>query len=179
MRDKELFFDTDCLSSFLWINDTNILQTLYGGRIVIPEPVFQELLNPCVPHIGKRTKILIETNIASLWKMEIDKEEYKLYRSLIGGSIKDKAIGKGEAASIALARTYHGILASNNWKDIVPYIKKYNLKHIDTGHILLEAFKKEIITECEGERIWQQMLDKNRNLPDKTFRAYLEKEGAK
>lgn len=29
----ELFFDTDCLSAFLWINNTNILQKLYIGRI--------------------------------------------------------------------------------------------------------------------------------------------------
>lgn len=29
----ELFCDTDCLSAFLWINDTNILHELYGGRI--------------------------------------------------------------------------------------------------------------------------------------------------
>ena len=40
----DLFFDTDCLSAFLWINDTNILHELYGGRIVLPEPVYQELL---------------------------------------------------------------------------------------------------------------------------------------
>ncbi len=25
----ELFFDTDCLSAFLWINDTNILHELF------------------------------------------------------------------------------------------------------------------------------------------------------
>lgn len=29
----ELFSDIDCLSAFLWINNTNILQTLYSGRI--------------------------------------------------------------------------------------------------------------------------------------------------
>ena len=40
---NELFFDTDCLSAFLWINDTNILHELYGGKIVLPEPVYQEL----------------------------------------------------------------------------------------------------------------------------------------
>lgn len=34
---NSLFFDTDCLSSFLRINDTNILHELYGGRIVLPE----------------------------------------------------------------------------------------------------------------------------------------------
>lgn len=27
-----LFFDTDCLSAFLWIDNTNILHELYGGN---------------------------------------------------------------------------------------------------------------------------------------------------
>ena len=55
----DLFFDTDCLSAFLWINDTNILHELYGGRIVLPEPAYQELSNPCIPHIGQRTDLLL------------------------------------------------------------------------------------------------------------------------
>ena len=28
----ELFFDTDCLSAFLWINNTNILQNCTAGE---------------------------------------------------------------------------------------------------------------------------------------------------
>ena len=55
----DLFFDTDCLSAFLWINDTNILHELYGGRIVLPEPGYQELSNPCSPQIGQRTDLLL------------------------------------------------------------------------------------------------------------------------
>ena len=58
----DLFFDTDCLCAFLWINDTNILHELYGGRIVLPEPVYQELSNPCIPHIGQRTDLLLVDN---------------------------------------------------------------------------------------------------------------------
>lgn len=58
----DLFFDTDCLSAFLWINDTNILHELYGGRIVLPEPVYQELSNSCIPHIGQRTDLLLVDN---------------------------------------------------------------------------------------------------------------------
>lgn len=52
----DLFFDTDCLSAFLWINDTNILYELYGGRIVLPEPVCQELSNR-VFHISGSVRI--------------------------------------------------------------------------------------------------------------------------
>jgi len=111
---KDLFFDTDCLSAFLWINDTNILEALYGGNIVLPDPVYRELSNPRVPQLKKRADALIDKKMASIQTIEADSEEYKLYRSLVKGDKENKAIGKGEAAGIALASTYNGILASNN-----------------------------------------------------------------
>ena len=43
-----------------------------------------------------------------------DTEEYKLYESLVRGEKGEKSIGRGEAGGIALAKTYNGILASNN-----------------------------------------------------------------
>ncbi|MDD4834543.1 MAG: hypothetical protein PHC44_07400 [Lutispora sp.] len=39
MTDK-LFFDTDCISSFLWMKEENILFKLYRGKIVLPKQVF-------------------------------------------------------------------------------------------------------------------------------------------
>ncbi len=86
-----------------------------------------------------------------------------------------KQIGRGEAAGIALAKQYNGILASNNYRDIATYIEKYNLKYIDTGHILLEALNQNLITEAEVNQIWQKMLAKNRKLPEATFTDYLKK----
>ena len=84
-----------------------------------------------------------------------------------------KSIGRGEAGGIALAKTYNGILASNNYKDIAPYIEKYNLKHIDTGEILEEALKRNLITEADGNSIWNKMLAKRRKLPATTFSGYM------
>lgn len=83
---NDMFFDTDCLSSFLWINHTNLLEQLYGGKIIIPGPVYQELSNPSIPHIKRRTDILISKDVASIMQIEIDKEEYQLYRTLIKGT---------------------------------------------------------------------------------------------
>lgn len=170
---NSLFFDTDCLSAFLWINNTNIIQTLYGGRIVLPEPVYQELSNPAIPHIKQRADSLIGGGSAAVMPIEADTEEYKLYFSLIHGKQGGKSIGRGEAGGIALAKTHNGILASNNYKDITPYIKKYNLKHIDTGQILSQALKKGLITEADGNNIWNQMLAKRRMLPADTFSEYI------
>lgn len=169
----DTFFDTDCLSAFLWINDTDILQALYRGKIVLPDPVYQELSNPCIPHIKKRVDGLLRDGTALIQQINIGTEEYKLYDSLVKGLDGQKRIGRGEAAGIALAKTRNGILASNNYRDILPYIKKYGIRHIDTGSILKEALRKKLITEPEGNVIWQKMLDKNRKLPADTFSEYL------
>ena len=98
---------------------------------------------------------------------------------MIKGIKGEKQIGRGEAAGIALTKTYNGILASNNYKDIALYIKRYHLKHVDTGHILMEALEKQIITEVEGNTIWQNLLNKNRRLPETSFTDYLRKRSSK
>ncbi len=174
---NDYFFDTDCISAFLWINDTNILKELYGGRIVFPSPVYDELSNPAIPHLKQRADVLIEDQSATIRQLDFGTDEYRLYKTLIEEKGTDKAIGKGEAAGIALAKTYNGVLASNNYKDIAPYIEKYKLKHIDTGQILLEALDNGLITEDDGNSIWQRMLAKNRLLPTATFTEYLKLKG--
>lgn len=174
---NDYFFDTDCLSAFLWINDTNILKELYGGKIVFPSPVYDELSNPAIPHLKQRADVLIDDQCATIKQLDYGTDEYKLYKTLVEGKGAEKAIGKGEAAGIALAKTYNGTLASNNYKDISPYIDKYKLKHIDTGMILEEALEKGLITEADGNSIWQRMLNKNRMLPTATFTEYLKSKG--
>ncbi|MCH5257581.1 MAG: hypothetical protein J1D87_09825 [Lachnospiraceae bacterium] len=170
---KELFFDTDCLSAFLWINNTNILEQLYSGQIVLPEPVYRELSNPCIPHIKQRTDALIANNVAKVQEIKADTKEYKIYLSLVSPEKGRKIIGRGEAGGIALAITYDGILASNNLSDIEPYVEKYNLSHIDTGRILFDALQNDLITEADGNNIWQQMISKRRKLPAVSFSEYL------
>lgn len=167
------FFDTDCLAAFLWIGDTNILHELYGGRIVIPEPVYYELSNPSIPHIKQRVDVMLGSKDAFVKAIETGSDEYKLYAELIRDEKGKKSIGHGEASGIALAKTYNGILASNNYKDIALYIEKYNLKHTDTGEILVEALQRKLITEEERNMIWHKMLAKRRQLPANTFTEYL------
>ena len=88
----DLFFDTDCLSAFLWINETNILHELYGGRIVLPEPVYQELSNPCIPHIKQRADIMINNKDIYVKTIDTDTAEYKLYAELVHGEMGQKSI---------------------------------------------------------------------------------------
>lgn len=82
-------------------------------------------------------------------------------------------IGKGEAASISLAKKHNGILGSNNLRDVQPYVEEFSLEHMTTGDILVEAFKAQFITEQEGNHIWNNMLKKRRKIGADSFSDYL------
>ncbi len=104
----------------------------------------------------------------------LNTEEYRLYYELAIAPPKgEKIIGKGEAAAIALAKTYNGIIASNNLKDISKYIEKYELEHITTGGILVDALNEGYIDEHIGNKIWTNMISKRRMLPTTSFSEYL------
>ncbi len=171
---NSIFFDTDCISAFLWVNNECILEKLYYGKIVIPKEVYNELSNPCVIHLKEKIDSLIKKNAAEILSIEIDTEEFELFCKMTKRPERGyKIIGKGEAASIVLAKKYEGILGSNNLKDISNYVNLFSLKHLTTGDILLEAYDKNIITEKEGNEIWRKMINKKRKLGASSFTEYI------
>lgn len=171
---EKLFFDTDCLSSFLWVREENILLKLYPGRIVLPKQVFDELSNPSIPHIKHKVNELLFKGEISTKEILLGTEEFSLYYNLaISPPRGGKPIGRGEAAAIALAKAYDGIVASNNLKDISSYVERYGLEHVTTGDILVAALHKGYINEIIGNQIWTKMIQKRRMLPAATFTEYL------
>ncbi|HEX2952382.1 MAG TPA: hypothetical protein VHR47_00175, partial [Bacillota bacterium] len=62
---------------------------------------------------------------------------------------------------------------SNNLKDISSYISEFELKHITTGDILIQALEKGYITEDDGNTIWALMLAKRRKLGASSFSEYI------
>lgn len=171
---SKLFFDTDCISSFLWVKKENILFKLYPGKIILPKPVFNELSSPSIPHIKRKIDKLCLNGDISTKEILLNTDEYKLYYELAISPPKgEKVIGKGEAAAIALAKTYNGIIASNNLRDIFKYVEKYELEHITTGGILAAALDEGYINEQTGNQIWTNMIGKKRMLPTATFTEYL------
>ena len=172
---SDLFFDTDCLSSFLWVKNENILLQLYPGRIILPQQVFAELQNPRIPHIANTVKTMCANGDISIKQILAKTEEYSIYYDLAVSPPKGQiVIGKGEAAAIALAKTYGGIIASNNLRDIYPYIEKYSLNHVTTGDIMAAALAAGLIDEAIGNTMWTNMLAKKRLLPNLTFSDYLQ-----
>ena len=168
-----LFFDTDCICAFLWINEESLLEKMYSGKIVIPKEVYNEIDRPTIPHLKARIDQLTANGSAIVMSMDINSEEYSLYRELTTFS-GNKLIGSGEAASISLAKKHNGVLGSNNLRDVGYYVNKYSLKHVTTGDILVEAFQKGLITEQEGNTIWANMLKKKRKIGANSFTEFLQ-----
>lgn len=171
---ESLFFDTDCICAFLWVRNESLLPRLYPGRIVIPRPVYTELCRPGIPHLKARVDELLARNLVSIQDIDIASEEYRTYYQLTENPKKGhKVIGNGEAASISLAKQHGGVVASNNLRDIQSYISEYNLKHMTTDDILIDAYNQKLITEDEGNTIWANMLAKRRKLGAGSFTDYL------
>jgi len=169
-----LFFDTDCISAFLWVKNESLLPQLYPGRIVIPGPVYEELSNPKIVHLKVRIDALVSVGQAEIVEIIVGTKEYNMfYKLAVEPDQGQKLIGRGEASSIALAKENDGIVASNNLRDISIYIEEFQLKHITTGEILINAYNKELITEVDGNTIWASMLAKRRKLGAASFSGFL------
>ena len=170
-----IFFDTDCICAFLWINRESFPEKKFPGKNVIPQEVYKEIDRPTIPHLKTRIDQIISNGSAVIMSMDISSEEYALYRELITYNGRNKVIGSVEVASISLAKKHNGVLGSNNLRDVSYYINKYSLKHITTGDILVEAFQKGLITEQEGNTIWASMLNKKRKIGANSFTEFLKR----
>lgn len=169
-----LYFDTDCLSAFLWVKAEYILTSLYSGKIRVPQQVYNELSYPGTPQLKTRIDVLISNGSAAIEPIMTDAPEFNLYSKLTASPDQGYSIiGKGEAAAIALASVSGGIVASNNLKDVARYVSYLGLRHITTGDILVEAFKRALITEDNGNNTWSAMLAKKRKIGAASFSEYL------
>ena len=110
MSDAKLFFDTDCISAFLWVDEQAILPKLYPGRIVIPEPVYDELSNPRIPHLKQRIDVMKSKGQVRIVSVQHGEPEYDSYMRMTNSPGKGKTIiGKGEASVLVLAKENDGI----------------------------------------------------------------------
>ena len=80
LTDK-LFFDTDCLSAFLWARGESILSQLYPGRIILPAQVYDELKR--VPHLLAKVDVLKNEGNLIVDSMEVGSAEYQDYLQMI------------------------------------------------------------------------------------------------
>lgn len=171
---KEIFIDTDCISAFLWVGNESLLSRLYPGRVVMPKPVYAEIDRPNLSWMKKRVDSMINAGMLTVVELSSGTEEFELYYKLTENPDEGhKIIGDGEASSIALAKVKNGIVASNNFNDILSYINEYALEYTTTADILVDAYKCGVIDEQQGNTIWTNMLRKRRRLGASSFSEYL------
>ncbi len=169
---EKIYFDTDCISAFLWVKREDIPVKLFGGRIVLPTQVYNELRK--VPGLRIRADTLKDAGGASVEGMKTGSEEYADYYGMTSAPKEGRRIiGRGEASCIAMAKHRGGIVASNNLRDVSVYVGEYKIGHITTGDILSHAFAAGLLSEAEGNAIWSEMRAKRRMLPAETFSTYL------
>lgn len=51
--DKQIYFDTDCLATFLLVGKEEIIEKLFIGKIIIPRQVYAEIDKPAIRKILK------------------------------------------------------------------------------------------------------------------------------
>jgi len=169
---EPLFLDTDCLSTFLCVGQENLVLQLYAGRIGIPQQVYFELRR--VQFMKNKVDALLNANRVMLYQIIAGTDAGYLYLKLTEHPDQGyKIIGSGEAAAIVLTKEYNGILGSNNMRDILPYIKSFNLQHRTSADIMIEALDHHLINEGQGNVIWRDMLQPNRKPPTDTFTQFL------
>ena len=169
-----IYFDTDCLSSFLWVGREFLLIRLYKDRIFLSQQVYREIVR--IPSLKIKVNQLIQSKEFTLSDFQVGSPEHILYTELTKNPIKGrKIIGNGEASVICVAKCRDGIVGSNNFKDIWEYLDLYHLRHIVTADILYEALENGLISLRESNTIWRDMRNKDIWLPEETFSDYLAK----
>ena len=171
---KPIFYDTDCLSSFLQINRIDLLKNEYS-KIIISAEVKEELFNKNTPEKVKiRLKQLIQERYVEIKDLEFGSDEFNQYYTFITDD-GTKDVGKGELSVISLAIAKNGILASNNLKDVCYFVKKYNLEHVTTSKIIVDSYKNGYLTFDEANKIWGE-LRKNPKHPQMSFKDFYDKD---
>lgn len=171
---KQIFYDTDCLSSFLEIGDWSILEHLFD-EITIPNAVYEEFtrLPPSSPII-KNLDILIDTNFVKIEDISPFSNIYDIYRDIRKEyeHNEGKLLGDGEAEAMALVVSKNGILASNNFRDIKDFVDKYEMALLTSAYMICVSVDDGFIPTEKASDTWNQMWYNGVNLPKLTFEEY-------
>lgn len=106
---KPVFYDTDCLSSFLQINRIDLLKKEYS-KIIISAKVKDELFDKNTPEkIKNRLTSIIQEGYVEIKDLEFGSAEFEQYYEFITDD-KTEDVGKGELSVISLAIVKMGYL---------------------------------------------------------------------
>ena len=79
---KPAFYDTDCLSCFIVIDDTSILEEQFKC-IYLPYEVYEEFDRPHIQNLKNRVDNLIKKGFVKVIKFDTNSEDYLLFMGII------------------------------------------------------------------------------------------------
>ena len=170
---KPVFYDTDCLECFLFVDAGYILEELFS-KIIIPEQVHKEITDDNTDSVVKVNFEKLKDGFVETREIQFASNEYITYKSIERGfwSQNGKVCGKGESAAIALAYLNNGIVASNNLSDVEEYIESLDIELITSSMILSKAVEKGIVSENDANGLWKGMIKEGIDLPKNSFTEY-------
>lgn len=172
---KPVFYDTDCLECFLFVDAGHILEELFS-KIIIPEQVYSEIMAENTPAIVKKNFKNLKNRFVEIKEISFLSQEYTTYNLIKKGlwSKTGKICGSGESAAITLAHLNNGLVASNNLSDVEEYIESLDIELITNSMILSKAVERDIISKENADDLWKGMINKGIKLPKESFSDYFD-----
>lgn len=172
---KPVFYDTDCLECFLFVDAGHILEELFS-KIIIPEQVYSEIMAENTPAIVKKNFKNLKNRFVEIKEISFLSQEYTTYNLIKKGlwSKTGEICGSGESAAITLAHLNNGLVASNNLSDVEEYIESLDIELITSSMILSKAVERDIISKENADDLWKGMINKGIKLPKESFSDYFD-----
>lgn len=172
---KPVFYDTDCLECFLFVDAGHILEELFS-KIIIHEQVYSEIMAENTPAIVKKNFKNLKNRFVEIKEISFLSQEYTTYNLIKKGlwSKTGKICGSGESAAITLAHLNNGLVASNNLSDVEEYIESLDIELITSSMILSKAVERDIISKENADDLWKGMINKGIKLPKESFSDYFD-----
>lgn len=172
---KPVFYDTDCLECFLFVDAGHILEELFS-KIIIPEQVYSEIMAENTPAIVKKNFKNLKNRFVEIKEISFLSQEYTTYNLIKKDlwSKTGKICGSGESAAITLAHLNNGLVASNNLSDVEEYIESLDIELITSSMILSKAVERDIISKENADDLWKGMINKGIKLPKESFSDYFD-----
>lgn len=168
IRRKTILYDMDVMSIFLWNNCYDLLKANFS-RIIISNINYKKLNSPNSPKFLKEIlEELIKESFIKVEEIHIPSETFNLYCTLMN-HYNDKVISKAEASSLALVIKNNGFIACNDPNMFMPFIKKYDLEYTTISIILLNSYKKKILSKEETIELWNKMYFNDKSISKEDF----------
>ena len=155
---KIILLDCDVLSHFIINESLNDLPLILAPhRCVILDYVCSE-----VARLPKRFAFLKDLLVQGSIKVIDFPDDLAINKEFARIKSQNPLIGDGERACMAFAKFKESVVASSNFRDIVPYCKQNKIYYLGTLDILSVAVTKEIYDEEKCDIFIQTALKYNK-----------------